>query len=275
MNRQKRRAQRLIYSVLSIAAIIQSAPLVLVFLNAFRTNNALKESPIGLPRSLSFHNVIQAWIIGGYSKAFSNSLIVSVTTTIALLIIAICAGYFMAVSKGWFSGILMIYFGVALSIPVFAFLVPLYYQFSRLNLVNSHMGLILIFVATNMPFNILLARTYILSIPEQITEAAIIDGAGIFQVILKIIVPLSKPILTTITLIVFVATWNEFTIANTFLQEASLKTAATKYVLFVGERGSDLTMVYTAGIITLLPIVLLFVCLQNYFIEGLTSGSIK
>ncbi len=86
---------------------------------------------------------------------------------------------------------------------------------------------------------------------------------------------MAKPIITTIALIVFVTTWNEFTVANTFLQSPELKTASTRYVLFVGERGSDMSMIYTAGVVTMLPIVAVFLFLQNYFIEGMTSGSLK
>jgi raffinose/stachyose/melibiose transport system permease protein len=127
----------------------------------------------------------------------------------------------------------------------------------------------------NIPFNVLLARTYILGIPNELSEAAVIDGCTTFQIINKIIFPLSKPIVTTIALIVFVNTWNEFTVANTLMQDTLLKTVSTRYVLFVTEKGSDLAMIYTAAMISMLPIVLIFILLQNYFIDGMTAGSIK
>lgn len=263
------------YTILSVLALIQILPLVAALLNSFRTDKAIKKLPVAFPEGLNWSNYVKAWQVGEYGQAFVNSIIISLSVTTVVALLALLAGYFLVRSDIRIKNMLFVYFGVAVSLPVFSYLVPLYYTFANLGLVNTHQGLILIFIATNLPFNILLARTYILGIPKELSEAAVIDGCSTLQIIGKIIFPVAKPIITTIVLIVFVATWNEFTIANTFLQEASLKTAATKYVLFVGERGSDMSMIYTAGIITILPIVLAFIALQNYFVEGMTAGSIK
>ena len=260
---------------LATVAALQILPLAAAFSNSFRTDKEIKKLPIGLPTRLNPDNYVKAWKIGGYSKAFANSVVVSVSTTAAIVACSLIAGFFLARVTSKFTQSMIVYFGVALSIPVFSFLVPVYYAFAELKLVNTLVGLILIFVATNLPFNILLARTYILGIPRELDEAATIDGCSTYQVLWSIICPISKPIITTIALIVFVSTWNEFTIANTFLQSPELKTAATRFVLFVGERGSDLSMVHTAAMVTILPIIIVFILLQNYFIEGMTAGSIK
>ncbi|GKX28414.1 sugar ABC transporter permease [Vallitalea longa] len=275
MNIGKKYKKNIIYVVLTLFAIIQIAPLIIVLLNSFRTNTQIKKFPVGIPTQLNLDNFLKAWKIGGYARAFLNSIIISGITTLIVVVISILVGYFLAKSTMRLKNTFLVYFGVSLSIPVFAYLVPLYYSFSKLDLVNTHLGIILIFIAINLPFNILLARTFVLGLPNALSEAAVIDGCNVFDIIWKIIFPLARPVVTTIILIVFVATWNEFTMANTFLQDALIKTAATKYIIFVGDRGSDLSMVYTAGIITMLPIVVIFIALQNYFIEGLTSGSIK
>lgn len=272
---RKKSKERILHVILSIVAIIQILPLVIVLFNSFRTDKDIKRFPVGFPTQINFDNYIRAWKTGGYTQAFGNSLFVSVIATLIVLVISVLVGYFLAKSTIKLKNAFIVYFGVALSIPLLSYLAPLYYSFSKLNLVNTHWGLILIYIAINLPFNILLARTFILGIPNELSEAAVIDGCNTFDIITKIIFPLAKPIVTTITLIVFVATWNEFTVANTFLQEATLKTVSTRYVLFVTERASDLSMIYTAGIITMLPIVVIFILLQNYFIEGMTSGSIK
>ena len=273
--RKQKRFYPVIYVLLALIAILQILPLIVTFMNSLRADGDIKKIPVGIPTELNISNYSRAWEIGKYGQAFLNSILVSVSVSSIVLASAIISGYFLSRSKIKLKKYLFVYYGVSLSIPVFAFLVPLYYTFANLNLVNSHFGLILTYIAINLPFNILLARTFIMGIPRELDEAAIIDGCSTYQLIWRIIFPLSKPIITTIVLIVFVATWNEFTIANTFLQTQELKTAATKYVLFVTERGSDLAMVYTAAIITMLPIVAAFIALQNYFIEGMTSGSIK
>jgi len=275
MNRKKRTGTILVYLLLIIVALVEISPLAATFLNSMRTNQAIKKSPIGLPDSLNLLNYLHAWKIGEYSRAFQNSFKVSLSVALVVLVASVISGYFLARTANRLQKWLLLYWGASLSIPVFSFMVPLYYAFANLNLVNTHIGLILIYVAVNLPFNILLARTFIMGIPKTLDEAAIIDGCSIYQLIGRIIVPLAKPIITTIVLIVFVTTWNEFTLANTFLQKSFLKTASTRYVLFVGERGSDMSLVYTAGMITMLPIVGVFLFLQNFFINGMTSGSIK
>ncbi len=274
--RTRRKIARLCtVAFLSAVALLQLAPLFVTFLNSLRSDKELKHFPIGFPTQIHAHNYLRAWNVGGYARAFLNSIMVSVATTLVVILCAIFVGYFMARVRSRFLNLVTLYFGVALSIPVFSFLVPVYYGFSELGLVNTLTGVILIFIATNLPFNVLLSRTFILGIPRELDEAATIDGCSSYSVIRRIIFPMAKPIITTIALIVAVTTWNEFTIANTFLQSKELKTASTRFVLFVGERGSDLSMIYTAAVVTMLPIVALFIALQNYFIEGMTSGSIK
>lgn len=267
--------QSLLHAILAIVAFIQIIPLVIIIFNSFRTDKEIKGFPIGLPTQLNLDNYINAWKVGNYSKAYMNSILVSVVATLMIVILSLLMGYFLAKSKIRLKNFFIMYFGVAMSIPLLSYLSPLYYRFSEMNLVNQHSGLILIYIAINLPFNILLARTFILGIPDALSEAAVIDGCNTFQVIGKIIFPLSKPIMTTIALIAFVSAWNEFTVANTFLQDAALKTVSTKYVLFVSERGSDMAMIFTAGMISMLPIVIIFVLLQNFFVEGMTAGSVK
>ncbi len=264
-----------VYSFLCLVALLQLSPLLATLFNSFRSTKDITKFPIGLPTQYNLENYIEAWKVGEYTRAFANSIIVSTVSTVSVVLMAIIAGFFLARSNFKIKDYIITYFGVALSIPVFAFLVPVYFSFSELGLVDHLIGLVLLFIAINMPFNILLSRTYILGIPRELDESATMDGCSVYQIIWNIIFPISKPIITTIALIVFVTTWNEFTVANTFLQSPELKTASTKYVLFVGERGSDLSLVYTAGIVTMLPIVAVFIALQNYFIEGMTTGSIK
>jgi raffinose/stachyose/melibiose transport system permease protein len=275
VNLKRKMARASVLLALGIVAFLQLAPLVATLLNSLRSDKEIKHFPLGVPALPQFGNYVKAWDTGGYSRAFLNSLAVSLSTTAVVIAAAIVVGYFLARVKSKFMDFVVVYFGVALSIPVFSFLVPVYYRFAEWHLVNTLAGVALIFIATNLPFNVLLARTFVLGIPRELEEAATIDGCSLPAIIGRIVFPMAKPVVTTIALIVAVTTWNEFTIANTFLQSKELKTASTRFVLFVGERGSDLSMIYTAAMVTMIPIVILFIALQNYFIEGMTSGSIK
>lgn len=275
MTTKRKITRTILYIFLITVAILEIIPLIIALMNSLRSNAEIKKIAIGFPVSFQINNFKDAWIIGQYGVAFVNSLMISVVTSIFVLFGAILSGYFLSRSNIKFIRFLKIYYGVVLSISVFTYMVPLYYAFAQIDMINSRFTVIIIYIALNLPFNIILANTFIEGIPRTLDEAAIIDGCSTYQVIMKIILPLAKPIVTTILLIVFVSTWNEFMIANTFLQIPEIKTAATRYVFFCGQRGSDLALIYAAGIITMLPIIVIFILLQNYFIDGMTSGSIK
>lgn len=261
--------------ILIFIAIIQIFPLIIVFLNSFRSDGDIKTFPFGLPTFYNFDNYIKAWITGGYGIAFLNSIKISSITTLLVIVVSICGGYIMAKSTIKLKNFFLVYFGFALSIPLFLYFIPLYYYYAKLGLVNTHIGIIIIYCASNIPFNILFARTFILGIPNELIEAAVLDGCNHYNILRYIIFPLSKPIVTTIGLIVFIATWNEFILANTFLQRVEMKTISTRYVVFTSEHGADYAMIFTAAAIMLIPIIFVFIKLQNHFIEGMASGSIK
>lgn len=275
MTTKRKISKTILYIFLILIAIFEILPVLIALMNSLRSNAEIKKIAIGFPTSFQIKNFRDAWVVGQYGVAFINSLIISVTTSTIVLFGSILSGYFLSRSNIKFIRFLNIYYGVVLSISVFTFMVPLYYAFAQIDMINSRLTVIIIYIALNLPFNIILANTFISGIPRTLDEAAIIDGCSTYQVIMKIIMPLAKPIVTTILLIVFVSTWNEFMISNTFLQIPEIKTAATRYVFFCGERGSDLALIYAAGIITMMPIIIIFIILQNYFIDGMTSGSIK
>jgi raffinose/stachyose/melibiose transport system permease protein len=275
MIKKKSLTKLFLYVFLITIAFIEILPLIVALINSLRTDSDIKRSAIGFFKYPQFSNYAKAWVIGGYKRAFINSAIISISSSILTVIVSLIGGYFLARVNSRFSAFVKGYFAVTLSIPIFAFIIPVYYAFSELNLINTYSGVIILFLATNMGFNLILASTFIKGIPTALDEAARIDGCSTYMIIWKIILPLAKPIITTILLIVFVSTWNEFALSNTFIQINEMKTAATRYVLFCTERGSNLALIYAAGMITSLPIVVIFLFLQNNFIDGITAGSVK
>jgi len=164
---------------------------------------------------------------------------------------------------------------LGMSFSAFMYIVPLYYNFSEMGLVNTHASVIIIYAASYISFSMLLIRTFLVGIPRELEEAGKIDGCSEFGVFLHVTMPLSLPILATVALIVFVWCWNEFLWANTFLTTDDIRTVSTRFYKFVGEWSRDLAKIYTVGMIALGPIIVLYLCLQKNFIEGLTQGGIK
>lgn len=263
------------YLVISILAICQLLPLVLVLFNSLRTDTAIKTNPIALPEGLHLENYSQTWQSGAYGRAFLNSLVVALAVILVVLLLASACAYALAKLEFKLNGFLIAYFLVAIALPSFLYIVPVYYSFSKLHLTNTLLGLIIIYVAGNLPFNILLIRTFMVGIPKEVIEATFVDGCGEMQVFIRMIIPLSRTILMTVALLVFLSTWNEFMWANTFLTDEAIRTVATRFVKFTSQYAQDLSKIYTASVITLMPVVGLFLVFQKNFINGLTSGGVK
>lgn len=265
----------LMHCFLMFLVLFQLFPLIVLFLNSLRTDMEIKKFPIGLPETPSFINYIETWIKGGYAVAFRNSILVGGCVIVIVLAAASFAAYGMARLEMPGKSLFIAYFMLGMSFPTFLYIVPLYYNFSQIGLVNSRLSVIIIYSANYIPFSILLIRTFLVGIPKELEEAGKIDGCGELGVFLHITLPLLKPILATVALILFVWCWNEFMWSNIFLTTDGIRTVATRFYKFTSEWSKDLAKIYTAGVITLAPIIALYLALQKSFIEGLTQGAVK
>ncbi|MEA5029993.1 MAG: carbohydrate ABC transporter permease [Sphaerochaeta associata] len=260
-----------LYAMLAFASV----PLIQVLLNSFRSDREVKVMPIGLPRKWVFNNFIETWTIGGYLQAYSNSFFIGAIVIIAVLTLIGLGAYALSKLRFRLNGFFTAYFFVAISLPGFLYIVPDYFMMNKLGLVNTHWSLILAYIAMQLPFNMLLLRTFLAGIPKELEEAAKIDGCSELQSFLRITLPVAKTMFLTIALLVFVFTWNEYLWANTFITKESLKTVATRFVKFTGEYGSNMARIYTASVLTITPIIVLYLFFSRKFIEGMTSGSVK
>lgn len=260
---------------LILATAFAIAPLFLLVNTALKSQEEFAENSFGLTENPTFSNFIEAWQVGNYGQAFMNSIFVAIACIIIIGISASLAAY--ALSKKSFKGSTIILGSLlfAMSIPMGLFLVPLFFVYQNLGLMDSLLGVILIYSAIFLPFNIFMFRSFFIKIPDELLDSARIDGGNEFQIISKIIFPLTLPAFLTSALLVALWTWNEFFFANAFLQSEEVKTVATRYLAFTGDFSSDWTLISAAGVITIIPIAVLFLILQKQFVEGLTEGSIK
>jgi raffinose/stachyose/melibiose transport system permease protein len=263
------------YILLLLVLILSLAPLMLLFINAVKPSTEFLSNPFGLPSKFAFGNIKDAWIQGQYGTAFLNSILVGVATIAIVSVFGGLCAYSLAKLPFRGSSLVMTYFILAMSVPLGLFLVPLFFIWQKLHLMNTLQGLILIYSAIYLPFNIFFLRSFFVGIPNALRESALIDGCGEMQVFWKIMFPLAKPAFLTVDLLVALWTWNEFFFANAFIQSDSLKTVSTKYLVFTGQFSSDWTKISAAGLIAIVPILIIYFFFQRNFIEGLTAGSIK
>jgi raffinose/stachyose/melibiose transport system permease protein len=249
-------------------------PLVLLVLNAFKIDDEANYNPIGWPGSWHPENVVRAWIDGGLGPAVCNSMIVSSATILGVCVVAGLGAYAIAKMHMRGAGFLTAYFLGTTTVPAQLFLVPLFFLWDHLHLLNL-VGLTIIYIAVYTPFSMFLLRAYFIGLPTALEEAARLDGANELQVLWHVVVPLSKPAFLTVALIVGMWSWNEFMYAVTVLQQSNQLTVALTYQNFTQRFSSNLAEQNAAGLLLVLPIIVLYLLLQRRFIEGMTSGGLK
>jgi raffinose/stachyose/melibiose transport system permease protein len=274
MFRSKREPSRIPnYIVLVLLTLFALGPIVLLALNSLRTTSEIGANPFALPESWLFSNYSEAWVQGDFTTTMVNTVILTGGTILGVVVL----GGPFALSRFRFPGAnaISFYLLVGTSVPALVFMVPLYFMWAQVGLVNNLFGLMIIYVALNSPFATYLLRSFLISIPTDYEEAARIDGASDMQVLTQIIVPLAWPGFLTMVLVVGLAVWNEFLFAVTFLQREELKPIATSVQSFQTRYSRDWGLTSAASMIMVLPIVVLFLLLQRQFIEGLTRGGLK
>ena len=263
------------YFILTLLALFCILPILLMFFNSIKPQEEFGVNPLGFPMSIRLENFVDAWILGEYAQIFLNSSKLVVGTLILNITISGLAGFSLAKLNPKGSDVFLLYLLVGISIPAQMFILPLFLLWKELGLMNTHIGLIIIYAGLNAPFATFLIRSYMVQLPDELFEAAKIDGASTLQLFYKIALPISWPVFLTAGLVVGLAVWNEFLFALTFIQDESSKPIATILFAFQSRFENDWGLVNASAVMMLAPVVILFMFFQKRFIAGLTSGASK
>ncbi len=264
----------LLYVFLLILVAVILFPVCWLVLNSLKTNQEMFLNSLSLPKKWMFENYVTAWNKGLVSY-FANSIIVGVLSIGIILALSSMMAYGLTRFNLPGSGFLFILVlgGMALSEQVA--LVPLYKILQAVKLYNTRAALVLPYVAFRIPFTMFLMRSYFISIPKELEEAAIVDGCKSWQRFTKIILPISKPVLASCAIVNPNHVWNEFLFANVFLENKKLMTIPLGLMTFQGDLKSDYVVMLSGILICSLPMVILFLCMSRQFVRGLTSGAVK
>jgi raffinose/stachyose/melibiose transport system permease protein len=270
-----RREQLLSYTVLGIFAVVAIYPILSIVLLAFHERSDLVTG-FALPDNLSFGTFKEAWELGGFDRGLLNSLIVATTVALVTAVVSTLAGYAFGAMRFRGSDLLFYLLLVGLIFPYEATVIPLYYMFKDYGLTDSYWALILPQIALSIPFGTFWMRAFFRSTPDSLVQAARLDGASSFTTLWRVLLPQAKPALTTLVVLVFMWTWNEFLLALVMIQSDDLRTAPLGLALFAGAtRSQDPTLTAAAAVLVALPIVIVYVFLQRSFIRGMFSGAVK
>ena len=264
----------LVNGALAVIALLSLAPLAwMVSVSFMPRGEASHFPPPLLPSSITTHNYHELFARTGMGGNFANSLLVSVAITLGSLLLNTLAGY--AFAKLRFKGRDRTFRTLlaALVIPAQVAMMPLFLLLKQIGLVNTYLGAIVPGMAAI--FGIFLVRQYARSIPDELLEAARIDGAGEWRIFFQIVLPALKPILVTLSIFSFLGAWNDFMWPLIVLSDESLQTLPVALASLSREHVTDYELMMAGSVVTVLPVLLLFLVLQRYYLQGLLLGSVK
>ncbi|MGH3356144.1 MAG: carbohydrate ABC transporter permease [Nocardioidaceae bacterium] len=257
------------YLILGAAAVIALYPMVLVVATALRPDQ------VGATGGLHFENFGTAWDRGNFGTYVKNSVIVSVAVVVISAALASLAGYAFGTMRFRGSGLLFYLLLLGLMVPSEAVVVPLYYDLKALDLTDTYVSLVMPQVAQSLAFGTFWMRAYFRSSSRDVVEAARMDGAGHARIFWSILLPMGRPALMTMVLLVFMWTWNEFLLPLVMITDESLRTAPLGLSSFQGQYTSGTALLAAGAVLVALPVVLVFLFTQRHFIRGMVEGAAK
>lgn len=265
----------LMYLIAFLFLFIFMYPLYFVIISSLKTNTEIFISPFSFPKEFHFENYKTAIEIGNIGRQFVNSMFLSLVTLALTATLASMVSF--AISRLRFTGqeIMRVYFVMGMMVPIQSIIVPLAWVINNFNIRDNYAVLILLFTASHMPLATFIVTGSMNSLPSSLEEAAIIDGCSIYQVFLKIVLPLVKPAIATVGIFVFMYTWNDLLVSMVFIGKSELRTISVGLLNFVGARKSDYGALMAAIFVAMLPPLVMYLLLQENVVKGLTSGANK
>jgi raffinose/stachyose/melibiose transport system permease protein len=256
-------------------AAVALVPLLLMVVSSFRTNADLITDPLGLPSPVSTQSYRDAWTTGSFATYFGNSLLVTVGAVALSTVVSTMAAYALARVQSRAFRALESLFLSGLMLPIHLAILPIFYLFDGLGLIDSRFGLALMYGASGVPFSIFVLTTFFRQLPAELEEAAALDGASPWQTFWRIMVPLVRPALATVAVFRFVPIWNDFLFPLVLLRKEEKYTLPVGLTTFFGENATNYSAVFAGLVITTIPLVVLFLVATKQIVAGLTAGMSK
>ncbi|CAM3387743.1 carbohydrate ABC transporter permease [Occultella aeris] len=265
------------HTVLIIWSIIVILPLLWTLLSSFKTSSEIFASPFALPAEWSFDNYVSAWSEAGIGGMFLNTVIVVGFALVLVMLLGGMCAYVLA--RFAFPGRRAIYYLMlaGLTFPVFLAIVPLFFVLRNIGMLNTLPGLILTYVAFALPFTVFFLYSFFRGLPEEISEAAAVDGAGEWRTFFQVMLPMARPGMASVAIFNFLGLWNQF------LLPVALNTNQDNYVLSQGMAGFassagyavDFGSLFAAVVITVVPVLIVYVVFQRQLQGSVSQGTMK
>ena len=265
------------YGICALMFLIVAVPLYIAVMGGFKTMGQLQTNPVGIPSPYIADQYLGLLMgkTGHFWRQLGNSLLVAAGTVAFLLVTGTFAAYALARMRFKLNGLIYNYFQLGFFFPLAVAVLPLYLMMRSFHLIDQYMGVILPQVAFQLPMQLMLLRGFIKAIPNELEEAAAIDGCGAFSFLFKIVVPLSTPILSTAAILTLVASWNNFFTPLIVFNTATKFTLPMGVMDFMGQYAAGWNQILAFLTLAMVPAILLYILSQKYIVAGLTGGAVK
>lgn len=263
------------YILMFVFAILTVFPLIWLLYSSFKLNAEIVLHPLGFPRSPTFYNYTESWAKGHLGTALINSFIYTISATVSTMLLAMAAAFgltkFSFKSTKFFTSA----FALGLMISVHAVIIPLFQLEAKLGITNTRLGVIIPYIAFDLPLSVMIAVPYVRGIPNAIIESAEIDGAKYRYVFWMMIMPLSVPVIATMVILSFLRHWNEFLFVFVFTTKLALKSLPVAITQFAGRMNIDYGLQYASLVVGVLPMILFYIVFHAQLIRGFGEGALK
>lgn len=263
------------YILMTLFSILTVIPLLWLFYSSFKLNAEIMVHPLSFPKAPTIANYTESWVKGHLGIALLNSFIYTISATVLTMLSAMAASFaltkFPFKSAKFFTSA----FAFGLMISVHAVIIPLFQLEAKLGIVNTRLGVIIPYIAFDLPLSVMIAVSYVKGIPNAIIESAEIDGAKYRYIFWTMIMPLSVPVIATMVILSFLRHWNEFLFVFVFTTKVGLKSLPVAITQFAGRLNIDYGLQYASLVIGVLPMILFYIIFHAQLIKGFGEGALK
>lgn len=274
---KERIAKIITYIVLILTAIYTLAPLAFLFVNSFKSHGEIISTPIGLPSSWDFSYITKAIKAINFFRALGITVVITVCSVGLIVFVSSLAAWIMVRNKTKVSNIVLLMFTAAMLIPFQSVMYPLLSLFEKMGLKNA-VGLVLMYGGFGLSMSVFLYHGFIKSVPTSIEEAAVIDGANIFQLFFYVVLPLVKSTTATVIILNSMWIWNDYLLPFLVIGNSEMKTLTLELYfakITSGQYGNPWELIFPAVFVSIIPIIIIFLYLQKYIVKGVSDGAVK
>jgi len=268
------KSTRILDIVMFIITVIVAYPLFVMVINVFKTP-LQRADWISLPTQFYTDNIVKVFTKSGFSNSLFNSLFITIISITILVIFGSMAAYPLGRRKEKVFNYLYLYITLGIMLPLQFSILPIFQLIKNLGLMDSRLALILIEIGFNITITVFIYKNFIKSVPVALEEAAIIDGCSYAGVFWRIVFPMLKPATATVIITNLIYVWNDFLGPLLVIQDAAKRTLPIMIISFRGQYGNDIGAVFTTITFASLPMIILFLCLQQSFYKGISAGAVK